>query len=180
MKRNSRIPEDAKTTIPDSDVPIDLLAMHTPAHTTQYRIPHHKAKFVDDQIATWERQGTIQKAPGGSSWNAPIIVPTRTVNGVTKLRACLDVRGLNAQTKTYRRVFPAARDTLESITEAEIFSTVDLDSAFAQFKLVKAHREFTSFTWRNVRYIFLSCPFGLKNMPSFFQEQMEKLFANIG
>ncbi len=114
---------------------------------------------------------------GDSDWNSPLICPTRIVNGKTKHRVCLDVRGLNAQTRSYRRPFPVCRDALETITESIIFSCVDLESAFQQFPLKPAHRKYTSFLWRGVRYVFITCPFGLKNMPAFFQEQMEKLFV---
>ena len=62
--------------------------------------------------------------------------------------------------------------------ESEIFSGIDLSSAFLQLNLAETSRKYTSFTFEGQRYEFQRAMWGLRNISIIFQTIMERLFAD--
>jgi hypothetical protein len=67
-----------------------------------------------------------------------------------------------------------------ALSQAKIFSKIDLKSAYLQIPLNKSDRNITSFMCGNKRYRFQTVPLGLKHIPLIFQWEIQQLlhFSN--
>jgi hypothetical protein len=95
------------------------------------------------------------------------------------MRFCDDYRKLNAL--TVRDSFPLPRldDTLNSIGDATIFSTLDARAGFWQVPMHQADQEKTAFTSHKGLYEFLKMPFGLRNASSTFQRNIDIILSRV-
>jgi len=149
----------------------------------QYRIPQVIEEAANEVIERWLAEGKITKAPVGCPYNNPITVaPKRNANGdITGIRVCLDPRAVNAATIPNDRFeIPRIREILESFSGCSIFAELDLSEAYLQTRLHPDCQPYTAFTWRGVQYMFVGCPFGLTNMPGFFQRLIRTVFSDLG
>ena len=95
-------------------------------------------------------------------------------------RFCVDFRKLNDQTVKDAFPLPRIDDTLNHLSEAKVFTTLDLASGYWQVVVAPEHRWKTAFvTPDGGLYEFLRLPFGLCNAPSTFQRLMNNLFSDL-
>lgn len=78
-------------------------------------------------------------------------------------------------------VYPLPRidDMLDSLSEACVFSTLDLASGFWQVEVDEASQEKTAFITNHGLCEFEKMPFGLTNAPATFQHLMETVLAGL-
>ena len=99
-------------------------------------------------------------------------------NGET--RFCLDYRKLNSVTKMDVYPLPRIDDMLGSLTEARVFSVLDLASGFWQVEVDKASQEKIAFVTHLGLFEFEKMPFRLCNAPvTSFQCLMETVLADL-
>jgi hypothetical protein len=104
----------------------------SPISQPPYRCnPKHKA-FLQDEVIRMEQQELIQKS--ASPWASPVVIVDK--KGGDK-RLCIDYRKLNAVTKADAYPLPRIDDMLESFSNADWFSTLDLASGYWQVVLQK-------------------------------------------
>ncbi len=108
--------------------------------------------------------GVIEPAHG--PWASPIIL-VKKKDG-TK-RFCVDFRRLNEVTRKDAQPLPRIDDTLDALSAARYFSTLDLSSGYWQVEVSPIDREKTAFTTPFGLYQFKVMPFGFCNAPSTFQ-----------
>ena len=133
-------------------------------------------------IDRWLKTGKIMIAPPGCPYNNPITVaPKKDEQGNwTGFRVCLDVRKLNAATLPGDQFqIPLIHTILSSHQGCSIFGEFDLAEAYLQFPLHPDSRQYTAFTWGNQQYMFVGCPFGLRDMPSHFQRIVIYVFYTV-
>jgi hypothetical protein len=89
-------------------------------HQSPYRAGPHEPRLIEEEIERMLSLTVIQ--PSGSAWSSPVVLVPKQ-DGST--RFCVDYRKLNDL--TVRDPFPLSRldDTLHSIGNAQIFSTLD-------------------------------------------------------
>ena len=155
------------------------------SHEDIFRPPHKLGEkewtFVGEQCAKLEKMGFIRKSHQSNYASATVVVRKKDENGeYTDLRKCGDYRPLNLETDLDRYQLPLIESIFNDMKGAQIFSKLDLRSGYHQMALLEADRAKTAF-WGAQRILWEWCvvPFGLKNAPSYFQKQMDKVLLNL-
>lgn len=94
------------------------------------------------------------------------------------IRLCVDYRQLNAKTRKDAFPLPRIEETLDALSGAKWFSTLDLASGYNQVLVQEQDREKTAFCTPFGLFEFNRMPFGLCNAPGTFQRLMERIFGD--
>ena len=151
-------------------------------NTRQYPIPSTLESFLDIMIKKWEGEKKLGKAATNCQFNSPLLVaPKFDKDGkVCGLRICLDARELNkVLLENDRFEIPRIPDVLQRFSGCSIFGEFDLSEAYFQFPIAPESQKYTAFTHRGQQYVFISCPYGIKHIPSLFQRFMVELFHDL-
>ena len=151
-------------------------------YSRQYPIAHALEPVVDELLAKWLQQGRIVHVTDSCRFNSPLlVVPKKDEHGQMKgVRVCLDVRKLNKYLiENDRFQIPRINDMLATLAGGTIFGEFDLSEAYFQFQLSQQSRQYTAFTWKKQQYMFISCPYGIKHIPSLFQRFIANLFRDM-
>ena len=81
--------------------------------------------------------------PSTSPWASPVVLVQKK-DGST--RFCLDYRKLSSLTQKDAYPLPRVDDTLDTLAELKLFSTLDLSSGYWQVEVADADKEKTAFT----------------------------------
>ena len=114
--------------------------------------------------------------PSESPWASPVVLVRKKDRGVW---FCIHYRKLNGITKLDE--FPLLRidDTLDLLSGAKYFTTLDLASGYWQVPMEPSSQEKTAFTTHCGLYEFKKMPVGLVNAPATFQRFMEAVFSGL-
>uniref|UniRef100_A0A803JFV2 Gypsy retrotransposon integrase-like protein 1 n=1 Tax=Xenopus tropicalis TaxID=8364 RepID=A0A803JFV2_XENTR len=138
------------------------------------RIPIHFQKNFDDQLHDLCSRGLV--SPSSSPWAAPVVLVKKKDGGV---RLCVDYRKLNDITVKDAYPLPRIDDTLDLLSNARWFSTLDLTSGYWQVEVHPADRHKTAFVTSHGLFQINVMPFGLCNAPSTFQRLMDIVLADL-
>ena len=116
--------------------------------------------FIDENLGT----GFIR--PTASS-HAALVLFVKKKDG--SLWLCIDFRGLNKITKKDHCPLPLIFDFLDSLSQAKIYSKVDLWHMDLLVQIVPGDKWKTAFHTHCGSYEWLVMPFGLTNTPAAFQ-----------
>jgi RNase H-like domain found in reverse transcriptase/Reverse transcriptase (RNA-dependent DNA polymerase) len=160
--------------------PIDGLAHHIetrgarPVHQSPYRAGPHERRMIEQEVERMLHLKVIQ--PSMSAWSSPVVLVPKTDGTI---RFCADYRKLNEL--TVRDSFPLPRldDTLDSIGDATIFSTLDARAGFWQVPMHQADQEKTAFTSHKGLYEFLKMLFNLRKASSTFQRNIDIILSRV-
>ena len=111
--------------------------------------------------------------PSDSPWASPIVLVTKK-EGST--RFCIDYKRLNYVT---RKDAPHIYETIETLSGAGWFSTLDLASRYWQVFVAPEDRPKTAFTTRKGLFQWRVMPFGLSNAPATFSRLMELVLRGL-
>lgn len=104
--------------------------------------------------------------PASSPYGAPMLIVRKPGGG---LRICVDYRALNALTVKNRYPIPLINETLDRLSKARFFTTLDVIAAFNRVRMKEGDEEKTAFNTRYGQFEYLVMPFGLCNAPGTFQ-----------
>ena len=148
----------------------------TPVHQRAYRHSIAAKAEIAKQTKQMLDAGIIE--PSSSCWSSPVVL-VRKKSG--QIRFCVDYRKLNAVTKSISFPLPQLNDVFDAMAEGrpKYFSLLDLRSGYHQLPLHPDTKEKSSFVTHEGQFQFRTSPFGLKNLPSFFQLLMARVFQNL-
>ena len=138
------------------------------------RIPPAQRTLVKDLLDDMLHKNIIQ--PSQSPWASPIVLARKKDGSV---RFCVDYRKMNEVTRKDAYPLPRINDTLETLSDSKIFSTLDLASGYWQVELTENDRQKTAFCTTEGLYEFKVMPFGLCNAPATFQRLMDIVLTGL-
>jgi hypothetical protein len=151
------------------------LGDETPVKLRHRRIPPAMYAEVRNHIQEMLNAGHIR--PSHSPWSFPIVLVRKKYNS---LRFCVDYRDLNRRTIKDAFPLPRIEETIDSLSGARYFSSLDLRSGYWQVEVTERHKERTAFTAGPLGfYEFNSMPFGLTNAPATFQKLMHHCLGDL-
>jgi hypothetical protein len=134
-----------------------------PPYGPLYNLSSRELKLLREYLEQALYNGWIQHSisPAG----APILfVPKK--DGTLCL--CVDYRGLNAVTIKDRCLLPLIRETLDCLSGARYYTTLDLRNAYYRLRIKAGDEWKTAFHTRYGHFKYLVMPFRLTNAPASF------------
>ena len=139
-----------------------------------WRLPPDRRQIVEEEIQKMLDKGVIE--PGGGPWASPIVLVKKKSG---EWRFCIDYRKLNEVTKKDAYPLPRIDDTLDMLSGAKYFSTLDLASGYWQVAMDESDKEKTAVCTHQGLYQFKRMPFGLCNAPSTFERLMDVVLKGL-
>ena len=96
-----------------------------------------------------------------------------------KLRICIDPKPLNNALNRSHYLLPTLEDLLPGLTEAKVFSVLDVRNGFWHIELDKESSLLTTFATPFGRYRWKRMPFGISEGPEIFQRRLDAAIQNL-
>lgn len=144
-----------------------------PVRQRYRRLPPSQYDVVKTHIQELLDQGVVK--PSCSPYSSPIVVVEKKDGSI---RLCVDYRQLNAKTRKDAFPLPRIEESLDALTGASLFSTLDLASGYNQVSVAERDRAKTAFCTPFGLFEFQRMPYGLCNAPGTFQRLMERIFGD--
>lgn len=149
------------------------LSDDVPVRQRYRRIPPSEYEVVKAHINQLLEAQVIRES--SSPYASPIVLVKKKDGS---LRMCVDYRQLNSKTRKDAFPLPRIEESLDALTGARWFSTLDLASGYNQVPVVEGDRPKTAFCTPFGLFEYNRMPFGLCNAPSTFQRLMQRLFGD--
>lgn len=146
---------------------------NTPVRQPYRRIPPSQYETVKAHIRQLLDSKVIRES--SSPYSSPIVLVTKKDGS---LRLCVDYRQLNAKTRRDAYPLPRIEESLDALSGAKWFSTLDLASGYNQVPMVEQDKPKTAFCTPFGLFEFNRMAFGLCNAPGTFQRLMERMFGD--
>ena len=156
-----------------------------------YTLPLKHATWVQKELEILEKAGVIVRSV--SPWASPIvIVPKRTALGEPpKRRLCVDYQAVNSLLPPIKKAFSKAKGVLTlvplpkideiyaQLKGSKIYSTFDMRSGYYHMVLSEESRPKTAFVSSFGKWEFKRCPFGLAQVPVYFQRLVNEVLSGL-
>jgi transposase InsO family protein len=130
-------------------------------------------QFIQQEISQLLEEGTIE--PSNSAWRAQVVI---TKNSNHRKRLVIDYsQTVNRFTQRDAYPLPLIEDLVHQVSQNNVFSTLDLKSAYHQIPLKHDEKPYTAFEANGRLYQFTRIPFGLTNAVSAFQRIMNDIIT---
>lgn len=164
----------------DGDIGCTTLVQHqiplldeVPVRQRYRRLPPSQFAVVKAHIQELVDKGVAR--PSCSPYASPIVVVQKKDGTI---RLCVDYRQLNSKTRKDAYPLPRIEESLDALTGATLFSTLDLASGYNQVPMAEKDKDKTAFCTPFGLFEFNRMPFGLCNAPGTFQRLMERIFGD--
>ncbi|QRW19822.1 Retrovirus-related Pol polyprotein from transposon [Rhizoctonia solani] len=155
----------------DAQVEIKLRPGTKEISLAPYSASPAKREVIDRQIEEWLWLEVIE--PSKSAWGFPVIVVYRN----SKPRVCIDYQRLNAVSIPDEYPLPKQTNILHALEGAQWLSTLDALAGFTQLSIKEEDRDKTAFRCHQGLFRFNRLPFGYRNGPPAFQQEMNAILA---
>lgn len=146
---------------------------NTPIRQRYRRIPPSEYEMAKEHINQLLGAQVIRESC--SPFASPIVLVKKKDGS---LRLCVDYRQLNSRTRKDAFHRPRIEESLDALTGARWFSTMDLASGYNQVPMAEADQPKTAFCTPFGLFEWNRMPFGLCNAPSTFQRLMQRIFGD--
>ena len=137
------------------------------------RVPLSKIQEAEAEIEKMAEQGIIE--PSTSPWCSPVVILRKKDSSI---RFAIDFRLLNHYTVKDSHLLPRIDDTLDALSGAKWYSTLDIKSGYHQVSVAPEDRPKTSFAFPgSVLWQFTVLVFGLCNALAVFERLVLKILA---
>jgi hypothetical protein len=140
------------------------------------RLPLALREKTKQELDRMVELGVISPVNEPREWCHQMVVADKP-NGA--VRVCLDPRLLNKFIRREEFQIPDFDALASELTEAKIYSTIDLLSGFWQFGLDEESRKLLTFATPFGRYQYNRLPFGLSCAPEMFHKRVVETLAGI-
>ena len=153
----------------------DIVTMPSlPVKQPPRRMALEKQQDADQQIQQSLGAGLARRS--NSSWASPIVM-VKKKDGTYRL--CIDYRALNDCMIKDAYPLPRIQDTLDTLSDAKWFSTLDLAAGYWQVELTPRARKAAAFCTKSGLFEWNVMPFGLCNALATFQRLMDRVLAGM-
>ena len=156
------------------DIPIDEAV--PPVAQPCRRVPFAFRKPLSRHLKELRAADIIEPVTGATPWVSPV-VPVVKKNG--DMRLCVDMRRANEAVLRENFPIPTFDELVAEMRNCEVFSKIDLKSAYHQVELTPRSRAITTFTTPDGIFRFKRLFFGIKCAPEMFQRIMQSLLQGI-
>ena len=127
-------------------------------------------------ISKVKNQQIISKVKGSIDWCSGMIVVPKPNK---KVHICVDLTHLNKYVIRERHILPSVDHTLTQLSNAKVFSKLDINSRFWQIELSKQSALLTMFMTLFGQLCFNQLPFGISSAPEFFQQHVSTALKGL-
>ena len=144
---------------------------HKPVVLPARKIPVSVRDQFQVELERLETLGVITLVEEPTECVSQIVVAMKKSGA---LRVCIDPKPLNEALKRERYQIPVIDDLLPDLSEARVFSKVDLASAFWHLELNEESSKLTTFSTPYGRFRWLRLPFGLNVSSEIFRKRLNQ------
>ena len=159
----------------DFQLKLDIDDSVPPVIQSTRTIPYHQRKEVEQEIERLLQLDVIEPSPGPTSWCSPLHVQPKSDGA---LRICVDLRKANEAVKRTRHPIPTLEDVMDKISNATIFSKIDLRMGYHQIELTDESRDITTFSCSKGIFRYKRLVFGLNSAFEQYQHIISDLLTN--
>jgi hypothetical protein len=120
--------------------------------------------------------GVLAKVDKPTDWVSQMVV-TEKKSG--DLRICLDPRPLNDVLKHEQYTLPTLEDTLTQLSNAKVFTKLDLSNGYWHVPMEEESSYLTTFITDHGRFRWLRLPFGLSVSSEIFQKRLHQAIDGL-
>ena len=153
---------------------IRLIEGARPFKSAPYRAGPKTRELEEEEVKRQLEAGVIE--PSNSEWAAPVLFAPKKDG---KLRFCIDYRRLNAMTVKDSYPLPRMDECIDTLGEANVFTTLDAFWGYWQIAVPEEDRPKTSFVCHAGQYQYVRMPFGLTNAPATFQRALDVILSKF-
>ena len=140
------------------------------------RIPTALKEKFKEELTNLVDEKIISPVDQPTPWVSSVVVTTKKSGA---LRVCVDPRPLNKALKRETYPMPILDEILPDLSQAKVFTTVDLRSGFWHCVLDDESSMLTTFNTPYGRYRWLRLPFGLSVSPEIFQKRVVQTLEGL-
>ena len=176
LKENSDVFASSVLDLPGCDTVLHTLKLtdDTPVKSSAYRVPYSLRDEMDRQINLLVEAKIL--IPSNSPYSSPVILVKKADGGY---RLACDFRKLNKKLVADAYPLPNITETIDSLSGAKYFSTLDLTSGFFQQMIPESQQHITSIIIHRGSFSWSRSPFGLLSSPSAFQRLMNCVLGDL-
>lgn len=161
----------------DYEVKLHIDKNVPPVAQRERRIPFALREKVNKELEKLERAGIIEDVTDEPTpWLNPLVIVPKSDGTI---RLCVDMRCANKAIKRTRYPTPTIDDLKCKLRGANVFTKLDMRSAFHQLELAKESRYITAFQSDTRIKRFTRLLFGANSAPEELQHVIRQLLADI-
>ena len=150
------------------------LESEKPVRRKQYPLPYVKRDSIGNEVETMLKMGVVTRST--SAYSSPIVLVEKS-DGT--YRFCTDFRELNKLLKFDAEPMPDVDFMFSKISQAKIYSKIDLCKGYWQIEIAPEDRHKTAFSTPQGCFEWTVMPFGLKTAGAIFSRMMRKLISPL-